>query len=143
MLTEKFIGTWELVRYVYRDDDDNLSYPFGENVDGMLIYTRNGFVSVQMVSRDRAQFESEDIFSATDGAIRQAYLSLNTYYGVYEVDEANRIVTHLVDQASVPNRAGARLEREFEFGSNTLTLRAAPRLLQGQWLTGELLWERT
>ncbi|GAB4517711.1 MAG: hypothetical protein OHK0046_24550 [Anaerolineae bacterium] len=141
-----FIGAWRLVRYAYQTETGEVRSPFGENPKGLIMYDASGMVSVQILSAERPLFATEDMFAASDKDIRLAYLGLNTYYGTFTVDESQHIVTHHLEGSSVLNREGTDLVRTYEFtqedGVQYLTLKAVPRLMNGEMLTGVLVWSR-
>jgi hypothetical protein len=139
---DKFVGAWRLVSYEFRDDECNISHPFGEDTLGLIIYDRSGMMSVQIIRHDRPLFPSEDMFGAAPETVIAAFEGLNTYYGTFEVDEARHIVTHQVQGASMPNRSGSAQVRHYEFMDDLLVLKTPPRLLDGKMLTGVLVWKK-
>lgn len=138
----EFPGVWRLTSYEFRDEAGTRSYPFGQNPRGLIMYDRTGMMSVQIIRHDRPLFPSEDMFGAAPETVKAAFEGLNTYYGSFAVDEENRIVTHHIEGASMPNRTGSMQVRHYEFAGNQLILKAPPRLLDGRMLTGVLVWER-
>ena len=101
---EKLIGAWHLVR-IDAPGPDGESLPIPQP-KGMLIYTRDGHVSVQLMYPESAKTLSNEYV-------------LNGYeasFGSYDVDEVARTVTHHV-QGSVTGDSliGKDLLRKFEF----------------------------
>jgi hypothetical protein len=139
---DRFLGAWRLLSYEFRDEAGTVSYPFGKNTRGLLMYDRTGMMSVQIIRCDRPLFPSEDMFGAAPDTVKAAFEGLNTYYGTFTIDEDGHIVTHHVESASMPNRIGSTQTRQYEFADNQLILKAPPRLLDGKMLTGVLVWER-
>ena len=139
---DEFPGVWRLVSYEFRDEEGNISYPFGKDTVGLIMYDRSGMMSVQIIRHDRPLFPSEDMFGAAPETVKAAFEGLNTYYGTYDVDEASHTVIHHVEGASMPNRIGSTQTREYEFSGDLLVLKAPPRLLDGKMLTGVLVWQR-
>ncbi len=101
---EKLIGAWHLVRIDSPGPDGKpASIP---QPKGMLIYTRDGHMSVQLMYPQSAESISNDYV-------------LNGYeasFGSYEVDENSQTVTHHV-QGSITRDllVGKDLPRRFEF----------------------------
>jgi hypothetical protein len=139
---EKFYGAWRLVSYEFRDDECNISHPFGEDTLGLIMYDRSGMMSVQIIRHDRPLFPSEDMFGAASETVKAAFEGLNTYYGPFEVDSHTGTVTHHVQGASMPNRTGSTQVRHYEFTDGLLILKTPPRLLDGKMLTGVLVWKK-
>lgn len=146
MSTDKklFFGAWRLLAYEFRDESGNISCPFGQDFNGLIMYDRSGMMSVQIIRGDRPLFPSEDMFGADPEYIKAAFEGLNTYFGRYDVDEAQQIVAHHLESASLPNRVGSTQTRHYEFSNATLTLtlKAPARLLNGEWLSAVLVWEK-
>ena len=138
----KFLGVWRLLSYEFRDEAGAVSYPFGQDTLGLIMYDRSGMMSVQIIRHDRPMFPSEDMFGAAPETVKAAFEGLNTYYGPFSVNEVDRTVTHHVEAASMPNRIGSSQVRHYEFSGDKLILKAPPRLLDGKNLTGVLVWER-
>ncbi len=139
---DEFVGAWRLISYEFRDDAGSKSCPFGQNPRGVIMYDRSGMMSVQIIRNDRPLFPSEDMFGAAPETVKAAFEGLNTYYGSFAVDGKNKIVTHHIEGASMPNRTGSTQVRHYEFAGKQLILKAPPRLLDGKILTGVLIWER-
>ena len=97
---ERFIGAWHLVRIEMPGAAD-MPQP-----KGMLIYTRDGHMSVQLM------------YSAAVKAPDNEYVS-NGYeasFGSYDIDEAAQTITHHV-QGSITREAlvGKDLPRRYQF----------------------------
>ncbi|MGA8939381.1 MAG: lipocalin-like domain-containing protein [Acidobacteriaceae bacterium] len=101
---ERLIGAWHLIR-IDAPGTDGKSVP-GPQPKGMLIYTRDGHVSVQLMYPPSAKPVSNEYV-------------LNGYeasFGSYDVNEAAHTVTHHV-QGSITRDliVGKDLPRRFEF----------------------------
>jgi hypothetical protein len=101
---ERLIGAWHLVRIESPGPD-------GKAVDvpqpkGMLVYTRDGHVSVQLM------------YPKAANGVSNEYV-LNGYeasFGSYDVDEATHTVTHHVQGSNTGDLlVGKGLPRSFEF----------------------------
>lgn len=101
---EKLIGAWHLVRIDAPGPDGRPVS--GPQPKGMLIYTRDGHVSVQLM------------YPKSAGAVSNEYV-LNGYeasFGSYDVDEATHTLTHHI-QGSVTGTllVGKDLPRVYQF----------------------------
>ena len=100
----KLIGAWHLV-HIDASGPDGKSVPIPQP-KGMLIYTRDGHVSVQLMYPESAN------------ALSNEYV-LNGYeasFGSYEVDETAHTVTHHVEGSNTRDLlVGKDLPRKFEF----------------------------
>src|ERR1700754_3775990 len=65
-LKESLVGTWRLVSYVEKNvDTGEMRYPMGKAPDGFIIYTADGYMSVQLEARGRQNFATSDMFGGT------------------------------------------------------------------------------
>jgi hypothetical protein len=101
---ERFIGAWQLVSVTAPRPDGKttpVSHPLG-----MLTYTRDGHVSVQLM------------YPAPESAFSNEYV-LNGYeasFGSYDVNEAKHIITHHILGANTRDLlVGKSLPRSYEF----------------------------
>lgn len=135
-----FIGVWLLVK-VERKTKDKLLSPFGDNPEGLLIYSE-GYMSAQLGIANRPAFDSEDFRNGSPDEIAIAFNSYIAYYGTYNVDEAEKIVYHKVLQSLYPNWVGTKQKRYFEFSSKYLSLSALDPDYATTGSTTTLIWER-
>ena len=139
---EQFIGTWKLVSSEFRHSDGQLTYPFGRDAVGIIMYDASGYMSAQIMRPDRPAFASGDQLEGTPMEIKSAFEGFVAYYGVYEVNQEEGTVTHHVEGSLFPNWVGSALRRFFKFSDNRLTLSTPPMPVGGQKVVGLLTWER-
>lgn len=142
-MTKQFIGSWKLVTTEFQDVNGNITYPFGKDAKGMLIYEQDGQMSVHVMRVDRPKFLSGDLQGGTPDEIKKAFEGLLSYFGTFRVNEADGTVTHHIEGCSFPNWVGGDQIRFFKFSGNRLTLSTPPILINGISVTGYLIWERT
>jgi hypothetical protein len=125
------VGTWEAV------EDQGLG-PDGAvvardtTVVGMLVYTPEGRMAVQLMYHERpAVSTANDVASTGVGlgqirwepdAARAAIDTYDAYFGTYEVDSERNVVTHVIVGELRPPGVGARYGRGFEFRGDELWL---------------------
>lgn len=137
------IGTWALIKYESRYEDGSVRLPMGESPEGVLIYTDDGFVSVQMTCPDRIHFASGDWLAGTPDEIKSAFESYLAYYGRYALNSDDSIVTHHVENCTFPNWNGASLVRWYVLDDgDVLTLKTPSILMGGGMRRGYLVWKR-
>jgi hypothetical protein len=104
---EKLIGAWHLVR-IEAPGADGKPLPI-DQPKGMLIYTRDGHMSVQLMYPKSAHAQSSEY--AQDG--------YEASFGSYDVDEATHTLTHHV-QGSVTRDllVGKDLPRAYRFSAD-------------------------
>jgi Lipocalin-like domain len=115
---KKLTGRWRLVSYTARPERGEAVYPLGAAAKGVLDYSREGHVSVQIM-----------------GA---GYFA---YYGYYSVDEKARTVTHHLELCSDHNLAGASNLRHIALEGARLVLSGSMEL-DGKPHTIRVVWER-
>jgi hypothetical protein len=144
MLQDKFIGVWSLVpnglKYSYSDRE--VSYPFGLNAKGQIIYMSNNQMSAQIMNPDRKTFRSNVIKEVTPKEAVVAFKGYMGYYGTYELDEKQGIVIHHVKGSYFPNWVGQDLKRYYVFSDDKLILTTFPVQTLTRKLIVELIWER-
>ena len=140
MTRNPFVGTWRLVSCEFRSGDGQVSYPFGQDAMGYIMYNEDGYMSVAIMTANRPEFASGDILG---GSPEEKVAAANTYVsycGRYEI-QGDRVLHH-VEVSFFPNWVGVDQERIFEFDGDRLSLSTLPLLLDGMRQTAHLIWER-
>ena len=106
---DRLIGAWHLVRIDAAGPDGK---PSAEpQPTGMLIYTRDGHVSVQLVYPGK-NLSNEYVEQGYEGS-----------FGSYSLDEARHLLTHHVQGSVTRERlAGKDLPRRYQFTSDGFLL---------------------
>jgi len=141
--SEELVGTWKLLSCEARGSSGEVSYPYGRNPFGMLMYDLGGNVFVLLMRRDRPKFASDDLWKGTPEEIKAAFEGFNAYCGTYEVNAEKGTVMHHVEGSMFPNWVGMDQERCFKCSGEQLTLSTLPLLLGGRRSTVHLIWART
>ena len=138
-MSERFIGTWKLVSFEMRSDDQ-VTYPLGKDPVGYLIYSHEGYMAASLMASKRQRFLSMDILKATTEEIVAAYGTYVAYCGKYEVTEDK--VTHLVEVSLFPNWVGGKQERFYKLEGDELTLSTPPMIVGGKQQISYLIWKK-
>ena len=132
---KQLVGAYKLVGYVnYDQSGGSTPSPF---TIGQISYDAAGRMSAQLMRPDRAKMPPQ---KATEAERAAAYSGFISYFGRYEVDVANRTVTHHVEGSMSPNMVGAALVRHFEFSPDGKSLFLSVKA--GDRVTGRLQWDR-
>ena len=107
-----------------RSPKGEVIYPYGKNIFGRLIYTREGFMSVLLMNPDRPRFGSDDPMAGTPDEIETAFRGFDAYCGTYTIDEERATVTHHIQASKFPNWIGTDQVRSFELRDGRLILKA-------------------
>ena len=141
---DRFTGTWRLLACEGRWSDGRISYPYGLQPGGMLVYDGQGSFSGQIMAQERSPFAMGNLLKGSNDEVRAAFQGYVAYYGTYAVDEAKRMMLHQVEGSFFPNWIGEQQIREFAFTDDgSLELRTLPIKGSRADLTVVLLWERT
>lgn len=137
------VGSWELRSWEAIGDDGSVSYPMGDDPQGLLAYTAEGLMVTTIAPRGRPALASSDPLAG--GAPEERLGAAETfiaYSSRYSYD--GRDVTHAVEMSLFPNWVGTRQVRHVEISPDggTLTLTADPFVLRGRRSTQRLVWVR-
>ena len=136
------VGAWRLRAFQITSSEGEVSYPFGESAQGMLLYSRCGLVSAQLMRSDRPLFESGDQQTGTETEIEDNFKNCISYFGTYELHEEDNFVIHHVENSLFPNWEGTQQKRFFEMKNNTLRISTPPVNWGNKEQVAELIWER-
>lgn len=131
------IGSWRLVSFELRNQDGEVSYPFGPDVTGYLFYNEDGYMSAAFMSAKRGTGPSDDL---ADAGAATSYDSFMSYCGEYTV-EGDKII-HRVEVSSLALWTGTVQERVFKIDGDRLTLLTAPLLIASKTPIAHLVWDR-
>jgi hypothetical protein len=134
-------GTWSLAAWRRIAGDGSVSYPLGADARGLLVYTENGRMTVQIAASNRPALASDDPLGGDAAARAAAYSSYLAYFGTYEVQ--GQEVVHNIDGSLFPNWSGVKQVRPFTTEFDQLVLRTPPMSLAGgTTVINELAWKR-
>ena len=140
MSEQSLVGTWRLVSYQAQDEDGNVSYPFGQDAVGFIIYTPDGYVAAQLGKANRSGAIEGRWADASADAIAAAARDYYAYCGTYHVGREE--VVHKVAVSLIPNWIGSDQVRRFSFQGDRLTLATPPLPIDGRQQVATLVWER-
>lgn len=141
-MKEQFVGTWRLADYEYLRSNGERLWPFGQSPVGVINYTAEGFMSVQIMDSERPIFVGGNRWSATLAEMAAAFESYLAYFGHYEVNSAEGFVLHHIEGSLFPEYTNTDQVRYYEFANDRLTLRTPPLPAGDETITGRLIWER-
>jgi hypothetical protein len=143
-LRERLIGAWKLVSYEERPADGSTSiYPLGEQPQGLIMYTPDGYMSAQLMRRERKPFAGGDWFDGTPNEYREEGTSYIAYSGRFVVDEDNESLTHSMFVSLFPNWLGNTQPRVVRMEGDRLQLRtASPFPSGGHTVMSYITWQR-
>ena len=120
-MSNNIVGSWKLVTWRRIAEDETVSYPFGEQPQGILIYAPDGTMAVQMLTSNRPKLQTTDALGGTVEERAAAYSTCLAYFGEYQVVDGE--VIHRVDGSLFPNWTDTEQQRPFTLDGDQLTLR--------------------
>ena len=135
-----FVGVWRLVSYVFIDAGGTVSYPFGMEPRGYIVYTADGYMSVNMMPSGRPNFRTAELLGGSTEEKARAVDTFLSYCGTYDV-QGDQVIHH-VEVSLLPNWSDGDQRRFYQLDGRRLTLSTAPQLLRGKVQTPVLVWER-
>jgi Lipocalin-like domain len=114
-IRDRFIGAWRLAWLEEEGADGKV-----HRVDctGMLVYTREGHMSVQVMYRNQQA-------GTQAGPVQYAQGGYEASFGRYEIDERAHSFTYHVEGALVRSLIGKDLTRVYEFSGKQLIVKSS------------------
>lgn len=125
--TPSIVGTWVLTGAEKLLPDGKRVADYGPNPHGLVIFTADGYYSVQIYRAERLKFASGDKLKGTPDEYREASLSTSVHFGRYSVDTVKHTITFNVDRASFPNQDDTTQVRPYETKGDELSWKVAAR----------------
>jgi hypothetical protein len=109
----RFVGAWRLAWLEEEGADGKIHTA---DCTGLLVYTRDGHMSVQVMYRNPQPVSVAPVQYAQGG--------YEASFGAYEIDESNHTFTFHVEGALVRTLIGKDLPRAFEFSGKRLIVKS-------------------
>ena len=139
------VGAWYLIDAMTVQKDgrtgpwNDLPRPY----NGLIVYEPNGMMSVQIASA-RSPLPKGGDFAKLPAEQQLAYLrSYYAYYGRFEFDGAQSIVTHFVTSSLDPTEIGIVYRRKVKLVGDVVTLTTIPQATDTTGSHNVLSWRRT
>ena len=112
LVRDKLIGAWRLVSLEVPGQDGKMNRV--ADLKGMLIYTQDGHVSVQLMYPESAS-------NLTNDYVKNGY---EASFGSYDVNEEAHTVTHHVQGSITEGLIGKDLARAYQFSEGRLIIKS-------------------
>ena len=113
-IQDPFIGAWRLAWLEEPDADGTVHKA---DCTGLLVYTRDGHMSVQVMYRNPQA-------GGQAGPVKYAQAGYEASFGSYQVDEKSHKFTFHVEGAMVRSLIGKDLPRAYEMSGNQLIVKS-------------------
>ncbi|KGE12803.1 lipocalin-like domain-containing protein [Sphingobacterium deserti] len=144
-LKNELVGTWKLLSYIEVPiaGDDSL-FPMGKTPYGLLMYTTDGYMSVQISKENRLPYKSEDKVLASHEEMVSSLQGYIAFCGKFKVDNSTAIVTYTVESSLFPNWKNKIQRRKIDFEGDILYLKSTePVLSNGVYVNSYMTWQKT
>jgi hypothetical protein len=125
-------GEWSLVSCRGQSDTGKEFFPYGSQPVGYLCYTASNKVIVILSNSNRSKFNSEDLSQTTIQEKATAFDEFDSYYGNYEINEEQKIVSHHILAGRVPNWINQNHPRYYNIEDDKLTLKTQYFQMNGE-----------
>ena len=98
-------GTWRMVSATL-EADGRIERPYGDNPQGMLVFTPDMHFVEVLTDGDTPRFASDARGGGSDEENRRAMASSIGFFGTYSVDEQGRFAGNRVEGTTFPNWVG-------------------------------------
>ncbi|MGA8442796.1 MAG: lipocalin-like domain-containing protein [Candidatus Sulfotelmatobacter sp.] len=115
----RFVGAWRLAWLEEEGADGKIH---GADCTGMLVYTSDGHLSVQVMYRDR---QANPQAATSAAPVQYAEGGYEASFGTYEIDERAHTFTFHVEGALVRTLIGKDLTRAYEFSGKRLMVKSS------------------
>jgi Lipocalin-like domain len=131
-------GAWRLVQWRRINADGTQSFPLGQDAQGMLLYTDDGYMSAMMTAGDRPKIDGGDPLGGDPQARATAYSTCLAYSGSWH--RQGDTVIHRLTDSLYPNWSGTVQPRSIENRDGELILRTPQDGPGG--VVNEIVWAR-
>jgi hypothetical protein len=142
MLAQHILGSWRLVSHEVRHADGRITYPMGQDMKGLLLYTADGYVAANLMACKRPRPVGGVMRSLPDEVLALLARGYMAYAGPYRVDESACIVYHDFDVCLDPEMIHTPQPRHARFVGERLELSVPGVVQNGMTMDVILLWER-
>jgi hypothetical protein len=140
-LKNYLVGGWRLLSWRIEYSDGRISYPFGEEAIGQLLYSADGAMSATVSAAKRPTLSDKNVRHVPETEQADAFRSYFHYAGGWRIDGHN--VVHEVELGLNSGFPGTNQVRRVEIiTAEQMTLSAQEDLPNDQSRRHALTWQR-
>ncbi len=124
-IAKQILGTsWRLVSFQSEDKSGQPNYPLGKEATGVIMFTNNQRMAVQIMAADRESALDQDWFDRlnTESEKEMAQLGYHAYSGRFDLNEEEATLTTHVDLSVVASYVGSDQTRSAKIDGDKLYL---------------------
>ena len=133
-------GSWRLVEWRRIAGDGSVSFPLGQDAQGLLIYAPDGHMAVVLTAGGRPPIEGNDPLGGDERARADAYSTCLAYAGTYQ--RTGDTVVHTLEESLYPNWTGTLQSRPIGERDGNLVLSTPPQTGPSAGTVNEIVWSR-
>jgi hypothetical protein len=138
-LMDQIVGTWSLASIVGKHPDGSTYDPVGSGAKGLLMFDRDGRVSLLITGDARRKFASNNRLEGSSEENKGVAQGSIAYFGTYAVNEADHTLTMKVERSSYPNWDNTDQKRQISITGDELKW-TNPAASSGG--SADLVWHR-
>lgn len=139
-MASDIVGSWHLTSWRQVNERGEISFPLGADAVGLLIYSADGNMAVQMTANNRQMLKTKDPLSGEAQDLAKAYSTCLAYFGAYQVDRD--YIIHKIAQSLYPNWSNSEQKRPYNCDGKTLILLTPPSENANGAVFNEIAWKR-
>src|SRR5262249_28902275 len=125
--TSPIAGTWALTAADKLLPDGTRVSDYGNSPHGLIIFTPDGYYSIQIYRTDRPKFASGDKTKGTPEEYKDAVMGMSDHFGRYSVDPVRHTISFQVDRSSFPNWDDTTRVTPYELNGDVLSWKVHAR----------------
>ncbi|MEG9439039.1 lipocalin-like domain-containing protein [Edaphobacter sp. HDX4] len=125
--TSSIVGTWVLSAADKLLPDGSRVSDYGEHPHGLVIFTSDGYYSIQIYRADLRKFSSGNKLKGTPEDYKDASLGMSVHFGRYTIDPVKSTISFQIDRSSFPNLDDTTAVRIYEMKGDELSWKVQPR----------------
>ncbi|WP_213737686.1 lipocalin-like domain-containing protein [Bradyrhizobium sp. dw_411] len=142
-LKDQLVGVWTLVLSDNVNPDGSRIHLYGSDPKGILTFDATGHYTLQIMSKDRPKFASNDKSKGTPEEYRASVVGTQCHFGTYTVDEQDSSITIHVEHATYTNWEGSDLKWPITIKADEVKFTVPHPTIGGPGVYGEIAYKRT
>jgi Lipocalin-like domain len=110
-LKDQLVGTWTLASWERTMPNGTKAQSYGTNPKGVVMFDANGRMFAMFARPDLPRIASNNPTAATPEEAKAVMTGLIAYFGMYTVDDANKVISLRLDASTFPNQLAGEQKR--------------------------------
>lgn len=143
-LKNEIIGSWKLLSYIEIPvGGEEYMFPLGTGPKGVLLFSPDGYMSVQIAVNNAVKYQSDDKFAVSDEQLAARFKRYIAFTGKYTIDNVLSYVIYHIETSLYPNWEGEKQIRKMDFEGDILYQKSVePIMSNGQLVNAYMTWQK-